>query len=93
MRSYAVQLVLHCGVSHAARGLVLESCAHSADYCSGDVRGLTPSSEQSAHCERLETTIDLQAVCDKINDAHRCGAIKLQAQVSCNAGRYKLIVI
>ena len=79
---------MHCGVSHLARGLVLETCAHSKDYCKDDVRGCKPNETNEDCCERIDTGIDLDEVCAKVNEAHKRKQIKLEAQASTNAGRY-----
>ena len=84
---------MHCGVSHLARGLVLEKCAHSKDYCKDDVRGCTPNETNIDCCVRIDTGFDLGKVCAKVNEAHKMKQIKLEAQASTNAGRYALIVI
>ncbi|KAI1301506.1 Pyroglutamyl-peptidase 1 [Halotydeus destructor] len=86
---YEPVLVIHCGVSYAARGLVLESVAYSSEYRNADVRGRLPGAEcQDGHCQQLCTQLNLEHVISVINGTHDDGHIKLRAQCSTDAGRY-----
>ena len=86
------QLVVHCGVSHLAEGLVLESVANTAGYSSCDVSGCLPSvcGEESTktECRRLRTDLDLERVALETRQLTSKNHIKVPVSVSKDAGRW-----
>ncbi|ESO07559.1 hypothetical protein HELRODRAFT_75940, partial [Helobdella robusta] len=80
------QLVVHVGVSGIAQEITLEKQAHNHGYDKLDICGCTPDGEccvEGAE-ECIETCIDMQAVCDYINQSDK----KVTAVVSTDPGRY-----
>lgn len=69
-----------------AKGLVVETRAHSSEYKGLDVRGLPACS--SGTCEVLTTKLNTKKIVDKLNACFNEGLIKLEAEESTNAGRY-----
>lgn len=83
------QLVVHCGVSHLAKGLVLESKANTAGYSSCDVTGCLPSgcNDDTDECRRLRTDLDLERVALEMEQFFSKNEIKVPVSVSKDAGR------
>ena len=88
--------MIHCGVSHLAKGLVLESCAFGSGYQKIDVNGCVPNCKEmcqdNLNNECVESKINLGKVCDKINKYFEEKIIDLPSVVSCDAGRWNLII-
>lgn len=70
-----------------ARGLVVETRAHSNHYKGPDVRGMTPFCTNDS-CTVLTTCLNTQKMVDRINESFNSGHIKLNAVESTDAGRY-----
>lgn len=84
------QLVVHCGVSHLAEGLVLESTANTAGYSACDVNGCLPSlcdGEKGTECQRLRTDLDLERVALETRLASK-NHTTVPVSVSEDAGRW-----
>ncbi|CAK9799556.1 Pyroglutamyl-peptidase 1 [Anthophora plagiata] len=82
---YKPTLVLHVGVSHKAKCLTIEYCAHSNGYLKLDVCNKCPD-ESNIEPKILETKINVRKVCNTIND--NSNETKCNACISNNAGRY-----
>lgn len=89
-------LMIHCGVSHLAEGLVLEKVGHGHDYDKKDVKGCLPkcsnicstTDNSNSPSSKLTTQINVDVVCDQVNRSFEGGKIKLPSATSSNAGRY-----
>lgn len=83
--------MIHVGVSCLADGLVLEKCANSTDYCKPDANkcyAACESSKLSNGCiECLTTELDVDELCNHLNQLKETGKLKLNATISTDAGR------
>ena len=83
--------MIHVGVSYMARGIVLESCAHSNGYRKPDANQCLCPRETckiSGGCvECLSTGIDVRSLCEHLNQLNQDGKLQLSAMISGNAGR------
>jgi len=81
-------LVIHCGVSHLAEGVVLEKMAHGHGYLSFDVKGCKPGEECLIDSTPLSTELNVDLICENLHRSLEEGMITLPAATSKNAGRY-----
>ena len=84
---FKTQLVVHCGVSYLAEGLVLEKIGHGFDYTKDDVKGCKPCHPCSGS-EVICTKLDLDNVCQRLNQALEDGLTSIMSVTSKDAGRY-----
>lgn len=81
------QIVIHCGVSCMAEGLVLEQYGHGCQYKKCDVNGCIPADAGTPNPSRMRTAVDIHQVQEKMNQAFEKGMVKLRTSVSDDAGR------
>lgn len=83
--------MIHVGISYLAKGIVLETCANSMNYCKSDANKCLPvcnASKLSDGCkECLTTKINLRSLCSHLNQLNQDGKLKLNATISMDAGR------
>ena len=87
----SIQLVVHCGVSRLATCLTLEKRAvQNVDrYCSPDVTSCKPTCTNKNACADptyLYTELDLDQVCQQVNEHFKAGRSPIAACVSERAG-------
>ncbi|KAI4495598.1 hypothetical protein M0802_008610 [Mischocyttarus mexicanus] len=78
-------IVIHVGVSHKASCLTIEHIAHNVGYIRPDIDGKRPH-ESCVGCHVLETKIDVNRLCDSINENSKENGCT--ACISHDAGRY-----
>ncbi|XP_011869184.1 PREDICTED: pyroglutamyl-peptidase 1 [Vollenhovia emeryi] len=78
-------IVLHVGVSHIAESLTIECHARSNGYDRLDICSKCPD-ETSVDCNVLETGINVEELCDSVNQNFERSGCK--ACLSHNAGRF-----
>ncbi|XP_071651107.1 pyroglutamyl-peptidase 1 [Temnothorax longispinosus] len=84
-KKHSPLIVLHVGVSHKADSLTIECHACSNGYKRFDIDNKYPD-ETNVECSVLETGIDVEKLCDSVNEnSERSGC---KACVSYDAGRY-----
>lgn len=81
------QVVIHCGVSCYADGIVLEQHGHGCEYKKCDVNGCIPAAAVTPNPVRMSTSVDISQVCKKMNQAYEAGMVKLPTSISEDAGR------
>ncbi|KAK0084900.1 hypothetical protein PV325_006160 [Microctonus aethiopoides] len=82
-KEYNPLFVIHVGVSNVACCLTIEKKAHNSGYVREDVCQKYPKINDSEQCRALETEIDVENLCNILNESRICSSL-----VSHNAGRY-----
>lgn len=77
--------MINCGVSYLANDINIEPCASGHGYCKSDVRDCIPKNEcsflQCKNGECVATGIDVEQICNQINQLVREGKLKIGASI------------